>query len=822
MIKKIIAAVLAAMTLGACACGKGDSSDTGKNKTEIWSVNAAKHVLQDSAYDERMNYDKSVGELRVSLAKSEAEDAQIIFTPQRDVKSFELITSPLKCGEATIPADDISVYVQRYIYCYEEVEWIGYYGIRDNINPYETYYPDMLMDMETCKKYGENTVKAGNNQGISVTFTTHEDTAAGTYTGEFDLKIDNETFKIPVSVTVWNFSLAKVNGRTLFYPQDTTFINNEFDNTTDMYRKYYETCLSYKIDMEYLPGHTSLLLSSGTEDYIAEINKYWDNPAFNTFALPAYEMGQWGKIDALSRSTIKEYLLAVARASTPEKNLFDKMVICHDSLDEPYLNPAKMARLPSYYQTFAEIENEVISTLENEGFFASFTAQEKTDFCNKIKNIPQIVTGYIVDDLTYNGEPWSGSNVNAWCPLIDGMETIAKREKYDESVAKGGEKWFYTCNQPQFPYPCSFIESCTVANRVLRWMQFDSSITGFLYWAPNFAGKTGRDPYNTAPVWSANPNGDGYFFYPGKAYDHDPFPSFRLHQFRDGQEDMDMLYLFRDKFISVAKNYGMNEETAQEKFSAMQSIMFDRIIDGVLYNFDETELLSLREEIAAMITALDAGVLVSYDIDGTECDFNVYTKDKNLKLNGENVTTVQTTGGYVYHKNYDLKGGAFSFDIACKDVKVAAFVSKGRKNAELGGNFSFGGNAGTVCTVSNGTVIADILTQTSMTAQSYIEIPSSVFATASDFSKIDCITFTLKNYSDESFVVSVLLSYDGDGWKVEEIPLTPGEERRISLPLIYNIQYAHLGKMNALMFEVPSDEGKVLRLGLSRLAYSVK
>lgn len=823
MLKKIIAALLSFVTIfSVSGCGKANTSENGKNELSVWSTNAAMHVLQDSSYDERMNYKKTAGELRTSLAKSESEDAQIIFTPSSDVKNFELIASPLKCGEATIPVSDIAVYVQKYIYCHYDVEWIGYYGIRDNINPYETYYPDMLMDMETSKKYGENTVKAGNNQGISVTFTTHEDTAAGEYTGEFDLVADGKVYKVPVSVTVWDFSLAKVNGRTLFYPQDLTFLSNEFDNTVDMYRKYFETCLSYKINMEYLPGHTSLLNSSGTEDYIAEINKYWDHPSFNTFALPAYEMGAWGRIDALSRSTIVEYLLAVARASTPERNLFDKMVICHDSLDEPYLNAAKMARLPSYYQTFAEIEAEVISTLEGEGFFASFTEEQKIAFADSVKNIPQIVTGYYVDNLTYNGEPWSGSNVNAWCPLIDGMETIAKQEQYDEGVEKGGEKWFYTCNQPQFPYPCSFIESCTVANRVLRWMQFDLGITGFLYWAPNFAGKSGRDPYNDAMVWADNPNGDGFFFYPGKAYDHDPFPSFRLHQFRDGQEDMDMLYLFREKFLSVAAEYGIGKTEAESIFSSMQSSMFDRIIDGVLYNFDETELLSLREEIASMITALDSGVLFYYDIDRTDGTVKIYTKENDLKVNGAKVDMEKTEDGYVFEKKYDLSAGSLSAEVLYKNVEINSFVSKMRNKAEINTGLSFDGNDGTVCRVNGEEIIAEVLTQTSLSASSYFEIPFSIFAKASDYSEIDNVSFVIKNDSAEDITVNVLLSYNGDGWKVEEVPLKAGQERFVSLPLIYNIQYAYLARMNALMFDVSSNSGKVVSLSVSKLSYSMK
>ena len=62
----------------------------------------------------------------------------------------------------------------------------------------------MILPMETAVQYKENTVKKGENQGITVEVTTSRETVPGIYSGVFTLKMDGRTKKIPATVEVWD------------------------------------------------------------------------------------------------------------------------------------------------------------------------------------------------------------------------------------------------------------------------------------------------------------------------------------------------------------------------------------------------------------------------------------------------------------------------------------------------------------------------------------------------------------------------------------------------------------------------------------------
>lgn len=185
-----------------------------KAEVEVWSTYNTVKVLQSGG-----EYEKQNARLNISMARGETEGAQIILTPDRDVKSFELKKADLKNADGDVlPADSAELYVQKYIHVDDKT-----YNQDNQDYPEDCDVPDMLLYMETAKAFGENTIEAGKNQGITVEYTTTSETKPGTYTGVYTLIVDGTERNIPVSVTVWDIDVTKSYGKNLLLITTTTF-----------------------------------------------------------------------------------------------------------------------------------------------------------------------------------------------------------------------------------------------------------------------------------------------------------------------------------------------------------------------------------------------------------------------------------------------------------------------------------------------------------------------------------------------------------------------------------------------------------------------
>lgn len=191
---------------------------------------------------------------------------------------------------------------------------------------------------------------------------------------------------------------------------------------------------------------------------------------------------------------------------------------------------------------FYEIEEKVFADLENEGYFNKFDSEYKEEFRKSIKSIPIVITANRAQLESL------GNTVNTYCAQIDQFNLSYMRDAYTEAKAAnaehGGEIWFYTCMEPIYPYPSHHIDDNLLGARVMRWMQKDYDLDGYLHWAFNsYHIWTGSETINCDPYAEASrfPGtvGDGFMMYPGKKYNIDTFlPSLRLTTFRDGRKTM--------------------------------------------------------------------------------------------------------------------------------------------------------------------------------------------------------------------------------------------------------------------------------------------
>ena len=131
------------------------------------------------------------------------------------------------------------------------------------------------------------------------------------------------------------------------------------------------------------------------------------------------------------------------------------------------------------------------------------------------------------------------------------------REKTAAWVKSGKKQWWYHCIEPsKDAYLNSFIERPLMEIRLLYWLASGEPVDGWLYYAIDLwrrvpstnatlqrldnTARTDFDPANFIwyPDTSIFANGDGYFIYPGP---DGPIPTVRLHNFRDGFEDIELL-----------------------------------------------------------------------------------------------------------------------------------------------------------------------------------------------------------------------------------------------------------------------------------------
>jgi hypothetical protein len=129
---------------------------------------------------------------------------------------------------------------------------------------------------------------------------------------------------------------------------------------------------------------------------------------------------------------------------------------------------------------------------------------------------------------------------DVWVPQLgrfdDQLALLAERQR------AGHEVWFYTCLFPRGRYMNRLTDFPLLKTRLLHWVNYRYSLTGFLHWGWNFWGP---EPLkSTQPVINLNqtllPSGDAFIVYPDRAR-LSVFPSIRLEAMRAGIEDYEML-----------------------------------------------------------------------------------------------------------------------------------------------------------------------------------------------------------------------------------------------------------------------------------------
>ena len=492
--------------------------------------------------------------LTFESARNEVESAQMILTPNFNVTSFELTMNDLYNERGNeISADAFEVYVQRYI----SVTGTGNapYWTKDSlINGTEMFkprggksgndgtYPDALIPQENYIAAGENTIAAGNNQGIWVNLNV-QDAAPGTYTGYATLTVNGTAMQIPVSVRIYDVSLPEeVHVQSSFqiwwdhlqqmegyYPVD----ENNFNEFKALADEYFDYLVSKRV-MPY-DNWSKTRFDSTFPDYAASYLAV--APEISSYGLYHNYLDFAGVKNTLTALIEKNISLAHSGSNV---DLFKKAYFLF--YDEPE-SASEYAEVNALSDQFEAVKNELSPMLTD------YPALQES-----FNNLKHIVTAQHPDDATYD-KMWkdvgstelTGSYI--YCPQYQYLNTAQQRAFYANEDAL----WWYGCCFPTEPFATYHINSPLVAARAVSWMMYDYDIDGMLYASVNNWG-----PYNSDgsvaffDIWNGYTGGtpgDSILVYPGSEYGvYGPIGTVRLENIRESNEDYEYLWLLENEY----------------------------------------------------------------------------------------------------------------------------------------------------------------------------------------------------------------------------------------------------------------------------------
>lgn len=615
-IGRAVAVVLAAgmaFSAGACNEEKG-----GNNNISVWTADSTVRINRDKDYGRESDLS-----FRIAMTRNEYESAQVILTPEKEVSSYSVTLSDLTSAEGkTLSKENFSVYNQKYL------------NVTNQSDGFSTgfgWYPDALLPMETAEKYGENTIAAGENQGLWITCYCPKDQAAGTYNGTFTVHCDGQDFDVKASVTVYDYTLTDDITAKSAFAINRAFMNASGDDSLEHYKAAYDMLLEYRLAGINLPT-----LVENTDYYLEAVREYYDKT-------PSYSVPYTIVYNAMANDQDMDYdkfkatLTALAEISLQdEKNYLDKAYLYLGSLiDEPTMGGTVDRAVRIAHQVEIAKE-ELASEMERDSSYSGALGAEIID---AVRNFPHIVTNRYTDELYNDGE-----GVKYWVPLFDDFNSVARQEFYENS---GVEYWWYGCIGPNNPFPTYQLDDYLITSRIVSWMQKDYGASGNLFWDTCFWVEyrdgiyTRKDPYTASPEHFPGDNGDGFLFYPGTKYGISPVASIRLHSIRDGLEEYEILNELEENY--AAKGYDADGilQTLYKKLYSNAQVNGEVMEDTSIFSETREELMTLGQ-----MNQTFGAYIGEVAENSTEVRFTVAAeKDVKVKLNGQTAEPVAENGG---------------------------------------------------------------------------------------------------------------------------------------------------------------------------------
>ncbi|MBQ9481191.1 MAG: DUF4091 domain-containing protein, partial [Clostridia bacterium] len=492
------------------------------------------------------------------------------------------------------------------------------------------YVSDAIFPIKTAYEYGMTTVPAGSTQSVYIEVKTTSDMIAGVYTSNVVFKTDRFTYKMPITVTVWNFDISNATVKNYmginYRPE--AFGSAELDSTEYMNTIYFERALEYKMNSD-LPYDGT----GGPERYVQILKKYYNWPNFTTYRL-FYQGSTRGGVDT---DILSEYLRAVIEESVKDRvNYLSKAMFYMSNICDEPVTEAQFNNLLKVCQQLQTCYNMVNGSCEQKYSGSDYVYYSST-IAPTMYNIPNVMPDTTFKAATESAD--RGAEITN-CPQIQFLESEGFKQQL-HNIADNSQTqktiWYYTCCNPDYPYPSYHINDFNINFRMMYWMQEDLGLDGYLCWSSAMTSMHfGINPYendslraDTSMRMMQETAGDGFFFYPGFPYGIEgPVASLRAVTFRDGQEDAECIRLLK----KIYAEKGISADSILKN-------LYSRLYVGTVPYVGVETFVSIRNMLGEMIEKVNDPCGV------------VYKEITYADHNAEVTFACTRDGAEVYYKN---------------------------------------------------------------------------------------------------------------------------------------------------------------------------
>ena len=498
--------------------------------------------------------------LRIEAARNEAEAAQLILRPRRDLLDLTVrVTDLVGPADSRIDAGAIELLRVMTVPVRQPTDIAGE----------AADWPDPLLPLGAPLR-----AAAARNLALWVRVTTPRQIPAGTYRGTVHLGADGWSQDVGLHVEVYDFDLP-----------DRMTCQTAFGFDPGAIWRYHR--IVEEADRRTVLGR---YLESFSRHHISPYDPApLDRPVVDWPVLTAADSVahaviepdvDWRAWDAAMTRAIDEYHFNSFRLAIPGMGggtYIDR--------DEPELLGWPVDT-PQYQGLFRGYGQAVQQHLEQNGwldeafvYWFDEPAPRDYDFVmDGFSRLRQAAPG-ITRMLTEQVEAALVGGPDLWCPVTPNFDVASAETRR----AEGERFWWYVCTVPKAPWAGLFIDHAGTELRVWLWQTWQRDIDGILVWATNYWSSDAaypasmQNPYvdpmswqsaNSAPAGTRRPwgNGDGRFLYPPRgAFAGDgpvlqgPVESMRWEMLRDGIEDYEYLAMLRRQLEEKADQLSAEE-----------------------------------------------------------------------------------------------------------------------------------------------------------------------------------------------------------------------------------------------------------------------
>ncbi len=735
--------------------------------------------------------------LSIEAARGESDGAQFIILSEEE-REYTLSASALSGpGGASIPAGSIELYVQIYGQA------------KQNLTSFPVgWYPDALIPFRYIRDKGENKLTPGQNQGIWVDVAVPEDAAAGTYAGTVTVQTDEYSTEIPLSLTVYDFTMNPVPSmKTVYLIWTDWLIFGELDNTNEMYKTYYDEMLKYNLQAQDLPARIGDI-----EGYKAAVREYYDK--INAYAIP-YQLENSTTLDW---NLMRKYLVALMDISLEDnKNYFDKAYYAFDKLyDEADQVPSRQENIwPSVNGT-----NDLASQIVDEYVASGKISDEDHWAARGIKSVRHLLVSSYMEEF---------ANPNLFfCPGYDDYYST-DGINFNRELAESGTEMFSYGALAWWPHSSTVIDDYLITARDIYWSRFEYGVTGDLFWCVNgypdwsrwVGGANGGydvvDDLYTTYTRDGYSDGDGWLFYPGRPYGSDkPFPSLRLMARRDGIDDHDYITMLDDRYTA------MGLEGAETVTSLIGSQIYSLGVSKL--NF--SGLQTARRALADLIVMADGGAEFAVNdlqrkTDGLTYDFRAAAGTR-VFVNGSELSSSDQTGRVFSGELAYPSDGVLRIRTKKDGIEQSVELIVGKTPVEVAGfesseeaeNVSFNA-AGSRASVSSDIALKGVSSLRMEFAPVSGRCEARI-AFSGGLENTEALLFALYNDSDADITVYIgVRNSGGIPYGIDIVTLKAGQWTQIRLEQFKTVSTdaERLAAIESLTISVPaSEETTVLRM----------